>query len=429
MTQLELAKRGVISEEVKRVAKSEGISLELLRRRVAKGWIVILKNFARKEEVEPLGIGNGLRTKVNVNVGTSPDICDLKLELKKARIAMRFGADTIMDLSTGGDLDRIRKALMRVAPIPFGTVPIYQAAIEAQRKHGAIVLMSEDEIFNSIEKHAKQGVDFMTVHCGITKESIASLIRQKRLLGIVSRGGTFLAAWMKHHGKENPLYKNFDYLLEVAKKYDVVLSLGDALRPGCIADATDKPQLKELSILGRLVKFCRRAGVQAMIEGPGHIPLNQIALNVKLEKQICSNAPFYVLGPLVTDIAPGYDHLVGAIGGALAALYGADFLCYLTPAEHIALPTLEDVKEGLIVTKIAAHAADIAKGRGMSLDEEISKARAMLDWKKQCELAINPEKLKRIRKERPPRKLADVCTMCGEFCAIRLLSKYFRARH
>ncbi|MFQ5710933.1 MAG: phosphomethylpyrimidine synthase ThiC [Candidatus Geothermarchaeales archaeon] len=424
------ARRGIITEEFKQVAESEGVSPDFIRLGVAEGRIVITKNVARKEVIKPMGVGEGLRVKVNANIGTSTEICDLNLERRKAKAAMEAGTDSIMDLSSGGDIDDIRKKLMKVAPIAFGTVPIYQAAIDARSKKGAIIHMTEDDMFGAIEKHAKDGVDFMTVHCGVTKDSVESLIRQKRLLGIVSRGGTFLTAWIKHHDKENPLYENFDYLLEIAKEYDITLSLGDGLRPGCIYDATDKPMIQELIILGELVDRAREAGVQVMIEGPGHIPLNHIDANVRLEKSICKNAPFYVLGPIVTDVAPGYDHIVGAIGGAFAAVSGADFLCYVTPAEHIALPSVEDVREGVIVTKIAAHAADLVRRKeAAKWDYEISKARAELDWNKQFKLALDPEKIRRTRQERSPKRTVDVCTMCGEYCAIKLLQHYVRAEH
>lgn len=429
-TLIKKARRGVISEEFKQVAESEGLTPEYVCRGVAEGRIVVTKNAARKEVIEPLGIGEGLRVKVNANIGTSTEIHDLELEKRKAKIAIEAGTDSIMDLSTGGEIDAIRRILLETAPIAFGTVPIYQAAIEARSKKGAIIHMTEDDMFRSVEKHAKDGVDFVTVHCGVTRESVESLIRQKRLMGIVSRGGTFLTAWIKYHGEENPLYKNFDYLLEIAREYDVTLSLGDGLRPGCIHDATDKPQVQELIILGDLVDRAREAGVQSMIEGPGHIPLNQIEANVRLEKTICKNAPFYVLGPIITDVAPGYDHIVGAIGGAFAALSGADFLCYVTPAEHIALPEPNDVKEGVIVTKIAAHAADLVRRREASnWDYEMSRARADLNWEKQFELALDPKKIRTVRSERSPKKVTEVCTMCGEFCAIKMLKQYIRAEH
>lgn len=429
-TQWESARKGVPTEEMRYVAKGEGLPLEFIMRGLAEGRIVITKNVARVETT-PLGIGVGLRVKVNANVGTSRDICDADKELEKSRVAVEAGADTLMDLSTGGDIDAIRRRILKEVSVPLGTVPIYQAAIEAQERHGAIVSMTEDDIFNVIKRHAMDGVDFITVHCGITKESVASVIRQKRLLGIVSRGGTFLTAWIMHNEAENPLYKNYDYLLEVAKEHDVTLSLGDGLRPGCIHDATDAPQIQELLIIGELVERARKAGVQAMVEGPGHIPLDQIEANVKLEKSICKGAPFYVLGPLVTDVAPGYDHIVGAIGGALAAMSGADFLCYLTPTEHIGLPDVEDVREGVLVTRIAAHAADLVRRRETAAqwDYDISEARSNLDWKEQIRLALNPEKIRRIRERRSPKKMDEVCTMCGEFCAIKLLKEYIRAEH
>ena len=430
MTQITSARRGVLTEEIKKVAKSEKLSPEFIRQRVAEGRIVITKNTVRKEDVKPLGVGEGLRVKINANIGTSPEACDLDMEVRKAKTAVETGTDTIMDLSTGGNIDEIRRVLLEAAPVAFGTVPIYQAAIEARHREGAIIDMTEDDMFGAIEKHLKDGVDFITVHCGITKESVERLIRQKRLLGIVSRGGTFLTAWIKHHERENPLYGNFDYLLEIAKEYDAVLSLGDGLRPGCIYDATDRPQIQELIILGELVERAREAGVQTMVEGPGHIPLDQIAANVQLQKSICRDAPFYVLGPIVTDVAPGYDHIVGAIGGAAAALAGADFLCYVTPAEHVALPSVEDVREGVIATRIAAHAVDLVRRReAAQWDYEMSKARAELDWDRQFRLAINPEKTRGMRRERMPKKLNEVCTMCGEFCAIKLLKEYVRAEH
>jgi len=429
-TQMELAQRGVLTEEVKSIARGEELLPEFVMRGVAEGRIVVTRNLIQRE-MKSLGIGEGLRVKVNANIGTSKDICDPERELEKAKVAMGSGADTLMDLSTGGDLDAIRRRILKEVPIPLGTVPIYQVAIEAQEKHGAIVNMTEDDIFNVVERHMKDGVDFITVHCGITQESVRRVIEKKRLLGIVSRGGTFLTAWILKNEKENPLYSNFDYLLELAKEYDVVLSLGDGLRPGCVSDATDSPQIQELLIIGGLVERARKAGVQAMVEGPGHVPLDQIEANVKLEKSICAGAPFYVLGPLVTDVAPGYDHIVGAIGGAVAAMAGADYLCYVTPTEHIALPDLEDVREGVIVAKIAAHAADLARRRRNSLswDYSISKSRADLNWEEQIRLAINPDMVRKIRELRHPKEIEEVCTMCGEFCAIKLLKEYTRAEH
>jgi phosphomethylpyrimidine synthase len=373
---------------------------------------------------KPLGIGEGLRVKVNVNVGTSPDYVNLDEELEKVKIALRFGTDTIMDLSIGGDIDAIRSKILGLVDVPLGTVPIYQAGIEMARK-SAVVDMTEDQIFNGIEKHAKEGVDFMTVHCGVTKETLSRLKQQGRVTDIVSRGGSFLMAWIIHNDLENPLYKNYDYLLELAQKYDFTLSLGDALRPGSIADATDRPQVQELIVLGELVDRARAKGVQAMVEGPGHIPLNQIEANVRIEKTVCKGAPFYVLGPLVTDICPGYDHIAGAIGSALAAYYGADFLCYITPAEHLSLPSVDDVREGVIASKIAAHVADLARGRGWEEDELIAKARKSMAWDKQFEASLDPEKAAEYRRKRLPSH-EETCSMCGDLCAIRMVKRYFR---
>jgi len=427
VTQMKAARLGQTTEEMRAVAKDEGVSPEKVRRGIARGTLIILRNL--QHDVHPLGIGEGTRTKINTNIGTSPDLCDLKLEMEKAEIAAKYGTDTIMDLSTGGQLDEIRRTLLKTVNVPFGTVPIYQVAVDATRKRGAIIHMTEDDIFNAIEEHAKDGVDFMTLHCGVTQRIVNRIADHPRLAGVVSRGGTFLAAWILHHNKENPLYANFDYLLELAKKYDFALSLGDGLRPGCIFDATDWPQVQELLTIGELVERARAASVQAMVEGPGHLPLDQIEANVQLEKSICKGAPFYVLGPVVTEIAPGYDHIVGAIGGTLAGLAGADFLCYLTPAEHLGLPDLEDVKEGVIATKIAAHAVDIVKlgSRGRARDMKMARARANLDWATQLKTALDPEKAKKIR-GRVKLKSPESCSMCAEYCAIKVLKEALRAK-
>jgi len=427
-TQMEMARKGEITPEIRLIAKEEKISEEKIRRRIAEGNIIITRNLKR-ENVHPVGIGTGLKTKVNTNIGTSRDLCNLNLELEKAKVAIKYGTDTIMDLSTGGDLDKIRRTILNEVNVPVGTVPIYQAVIEAAQKKGSIVHMTEDDIFNTIEKHAKDGVDFMTVHCGITRRIVDYIAKHPRLMGIVSRGGTFLAVWMLYNKKENPLCSNYDYLLEIAKEYDVVLSLGDALRPGCIFDATDWPQIQELLTVGELVERARKQNVQVMVEGPGHLPLNHIEANVQLEKSICRGAPFYVLGPIVTEIAPGYDHIVSAIGGAIAGMAGADFLCYLTPAEHLALPTVEDVKEGVIATRIAAHAADIVKigEKAYAKDLEMAKARARLDWKAQFDNAIDPEKARKIR-GRVKLRSPETCSMCSEFCAIKLLKEALKTR-
>lgn len=424
MTLLNNARSGRTTKEMKTVAKKEGVELRYLIKNIAGGSIVIPYNKKHKTLKLLSGIGKGLRTKVNANIGTSSEHTSLKDEIEKLDTAVKAGTDTIMDLSTGGNIDKIRKTIIERSPVPVGTVPIYQAAIECAKTKG-IINMSKDYIFDVIEKQAEDGVDFMTVHCGVTMEALKRLKNQGRLLDIVSRGGAFLAVWMLYNQKENPLFKHYDRLLEIAKKYDVTLSLGDGLRPGCLADATDRGQIQELVILGELAKRARVEGVQIIIEGPGHMPVDHIKANVLLEKKLCSDAPFYVLGPLVTDISPGYDHITGAIGGTLAAYYGADYLCYLTPSEHLRLPTVEDVREGVIITRIAAHAADIAKGtRGaMDKDIEMAIARKNLDWKKQINLSIDPEKARRFRKE--SKISGNKCTMCGKYCAIDLVNKYF----
>jgi phosphomethylpyrimidine synthase len=422
-TQMKAAKAGKITEEMRVVARDEEQSPKSIRQRIAEGTVIITRN-TQRENVHPIGIGKGLSTKINANIGTSPDLCNFELEIEKAKIAVKYGADTIMDLSTGGDLDEIRSKILKTVNVPIGTVPIYQTAIEVAKKKGSIMHMTEDDIFSTIEKHAKDGVDFMTVHCGVTQQIVKRLAKHPRLMGIVSRGGTFLAAWILHHKKENPLYANYDYLLEIAAEYDFSLSLGDGLRPGCIFDSTDWPQVQELLTIGELVERARAANVQAMVEGPGHLPLNDIKANVQLEKSTCKDAPFYVLGPIVTEIAPGYDHIVGAIGGAIAGLAGADFLCYLTPSEHLGLPNLEDVKEGVIATKIAAHAVDIVKlgFKAAKRDLAMAKARADLDWKKQIENALDPEKATKIR-SRVKLKSPETCSMCSEYCAIKILKE------
>ena len=423
----ELAKEGVITPEMEACAKAEGVSPDYIREGIAQGTIVLCKN-KKSNLTKPCAIGKGLKTKVNVNIGTSKDRVNIEEELKKLEIAIRYGADAVMDLSTGGDLDEIRRVIRENCPLPLGTVPIYQAALEAVEIHKkSMVQMTVSEIFKVIEKQAEQGVDFMTVHCGITREGLERLKNKERVLGVVSRGGSFIIEWMVYNNKENPLYEYFDELLEIARAYDITLSLGDGLRPGCLADATDAPQIHELIILGELTLRAWDKGVQVMIEGPGHVPINQIEANVLLQKRLCHGAPFYVLGPLPTDIAPGYDHLVSAIGGAIAGSAGADFLCYVTPAEHLRLPTLEDVKEGLIAGKIAAHIADLAKGvkGAWEWDLEMAKARAELDWERQIELSIDPEKARRYRMEGGISR-SKACTMCGEYCAIKVFEHAYK---
>jgi phosphomethylpyrimidine synthase len=415
------ARKG-LTPEIEAVAAMEGVEAERLRRSVASGRVVIPRNPLHSPM--ECGIGEGLRVKVNVNIGTSRDHVDVEEELQKARIAMRYGADALMDLSTGGDIDDIRHRILREVNVPVGTVPIYQTGLRMARQ-SAVVDMDEDDIFNGIERHAKDGVDFMTVHCGITKETVSWLKRSSRITDVVSRGGAFLVAWILHNEKENPLYEQFDYLLELAAKYEFTLSLGDGLRPGCIHDATDAPQLQELFTLGSLVKRAREKDVQSMVEGPGHVPMDQIEANVRVEKSVCDGAPFYVLGPLVTDIAPGYDHITAAIGGAIAAYHGADFLCYVTPSEHLSLPTPEDVKEGLIASKIAAHAADLARGRGRERDDAMAVARKNLDWEGMFAQAIDEEKARRYR-GRGHDQDTEGCSMCGDVCAIKIVKEHLK---
>jgi phosphomethylpyrimidine synthase len=425
MTQLELAREGTISREIKLVAEEEGLDAEFVRRGVASGTIVIPVN-PNHHRLEPRGIGKGLSTKVNANLGTSSDWGDEESELEKLRVAIESGADTVMDLSTGGNLSQVRRAILSSSSLPVGTVPIYQAGIEAIEERGAIVEMTADDIFTTIEEQAKDGVDFVTVHCGVTQASIARLKSEKRVTGVVSRGGAFLTGWILHNQRENPLYQEYDRLLQIAKRYDVTLSLGDGLRPGSLADATDRPQLEELLVLGELVERAWRAGVQVMVEGPGHLPLDHVTANVQLEKSVCKGAPFYVLGPLVTDIGAGYDHITGAIGGAVAAAAGADFLCYVTPAEHLSIPDTDDVREGVMASRIAAHAADVVKGikGSRERDQEMSIARKKLDWGRQAQLALDGKRVRLGHARHPSRSAA--CSMCGKYCAIKLVEEYLR---
>lgn len=424
MNQLDCARQGIITEQMQAAADREGITAEQLRAGIASGEIVLPCNI-NHQNCLPVAVGKGLSIKVNANIGTSDRFPGIENELLKLDAAIQAGAHAVMDLSTGGDLDKNRKSIIDNSNVMIGTVPIYNALVEAQRKKGSMVAMSEDDIFSAVAKHCVDGVDFITVHCGITRSVINQLKESGRIMDIVSRGGAFMTAWMLHNDRENPFFENYDRLLEIAHRYDVTLSLGDGLRPGCIEDASDGPQIAELIILGNLVQRARQAGVQVMVEGPGHVPLNQIQANIVMAKTLCHNAPFYVLGPLVTDIAPGYDHITAAIGGAIAAASGADFLCYVTPAEHLGLPEVEDVREGVIASRIAAHAADLARGLQSALDwdREMAKARKNLDWQKQMELSINPEKARQIRQNRNDERL-DCCTMCGDFCAYKIVSEY-----
>jgi phosphomethylpyrimidine synthase len=422
--QLVRAREGQITRAVEQIAQDEVFDKERLRELVASGKVAVLEN-NRHKDFTPKGVGKNLSIKVNANLGTSPECVDIKLEIEKLNMAMEAGADTIMDLSTGGDLDEIRKTIIAHSKIPIGTVPIYQAAVEAIKKNQTITKMDPEQFFEVIEKHGESGVDFITVHTGVTRQALERLKIQGRVTDIVSRGGAFLAEWMIVNQRENPLYEQFDKLVAIAKKYDMTLSLGDGLRPGSTGDATDRAQIQELITLGELCEEAWRNGVQVMIEGPGHVPLNLIEGNMMLEKKLCKEAPFYVLGPIVTDIAPGYDHITAAIGGALAGLYGADFLCYVTPSEHLGLPSPADVREGVIVARIAAHAADIARGneKAIERDRQMSRFRKALDWEGQLRMAIDPEKIRSFRKERSLRD--DVCSMCGEYCAMKLVKDYF----
>ncbi|HML04178.1 MAG TPA: phosphomethylpyrimidine synthase [Methanobacterium sp.] len=419
MTQLESARKGHITSEMEIVAKEENIDIQKLTKRVSKGYITIPKNINGKSV--PKGIGKGLTTKINANVGSSSEIEDIEIEVQKAKLAAEYGADAVMDLSTGPNLKEVRGKIMQSINVPIGTVPIYEAAVSASDEKGAVINMDEDDMFNAIINQAKEGVDFMTIHSGITKDTVEKVKNSERIMGIVSRGGAFLAAWILQNEVENPLYSNYDYLLEIAREYDVTLSLGDGLRPGCLADASDIPQVQELIILGQLVERARDAGVQVMVEGPGHVPLDQIQANMKIQKTICKGAPFYVLGPIVTDLAPGYDHITSAIGGAIAASSGADFLCYVTPREHLSIPDINAVKEGVVASKIAAQAADVAKGikSAWNRELEMAKARRCFNWEKQFELAFDHETPRKYRESK--NTPGDMCTMCGEFCALRIV--------
>lgn len=417
MTQISQARTGTITEEMKQVAKAESLAPETIRHDVAEGTIVIPHNV--HHSFPAIGIGKGLRTKVNANIGASGYHQDMDEEMEKLRASLHSGADSVMDLSTGNDLDQIREALLAKCPVIFGTVPIYEVACG-----GNIQDLDPEDLFKVIEKQARQGVDFMTVHCGITKETVRHLRAHSRITGIVSRGGALLAAYIERTGRENPLYEQFDRLCDIFYEHDVTFSLGDGLRPGGVSDATDRGQVAELLVLGELTERAKKRDCQVMIEGPGHVPLDQIPANVQLEKRLCGGAPFYVLGPLVTDVAPGYDHITAAIGGAIAAAAGVDFLCYVTPAEHLRLPTVEDVKEGVIATRIAAHAGDLAKGipGAREWDAEMSRRRKALDWNGMFELAIDPERAKRFREQSEAARDA-VCSMCGQLCAMKLDSE------
>ncbi|HEY8344233.1 MAG TPA: phosphomethylpyrimidine synthase ThiC [Bacillota bacterium] len=419
-TQMEAARKGVITEELKEVAQKERMTVEELRPLVAAGKVVICANKNHKC-LDPQGIGSMLKTKINVNLGVSRDCRDYDLEMEKVMEAVKMGAHAIMDLSSHGDTRQFRRRLTAECPALIGTVPVYDAVIHYQRD---LDQLTARDLIEVVRLHAEDGVDFITLHCGITRKTIEQMKKGNRKMNIVSRGGSLLFAWMCMTGEENPFYQYYDEILEICYEHDVTISLGDACRPGCLADASDVSQIEELVRLGELTKRAWEKNVQIMVEGPGHMPIDQIAANIKIQQTICEGAPFYVLGPLVTDIAPGYDHITAAIGGALAASAGAAFLCYVTPAEHLALPNLDDVKQGIIAAKIAAHAADIAKGvRGArEIDDRMAEARRTLDWETQWECAIDPETAKTIRASRKP-EYEDSCSMCGKFCAIRSMNK------
>lgn len=419
MTRIEQAKQGILTTEMENAAQREGLSGDFIRQAVADGSIVIVKNVRRA--IEPLVLGSNTRIKINANIGTSSSLASLDEEIRKMHVSVKYGADAIMDLSTSGDLRAIRTAIIGRCPVAVGTVPLYEMALNAKNAHKSVLEISDDEMFGVIEDHCIQGVDFLTLHCGVTLQSVATFMGSKRLGGAVSRGGTIIMEWIHHNKRENPLYAQYDRLLEILARYDVAISLGDAFRPGTLKDASDRVQIEELVILGELVKRAREKNVGVFVEGPGHMPINQITANMQIQKTLCENAPFYVLGPLVTDISPGYDHIAAAIGGALAGMAGADFLCYVTPAEHLRLPSIDDVKEGVIASRIAAHAADIARGvpGAMEWDNALSKAKMDLDWKKMISLCVDPEKARSYRKSLPPHGDSALCSICGEFCAIK----------
>lgn len=423
MTLIESAKKGIITKKIRLAAKGENSTPDHILSGIASGRIVLPSNRTRKIE-RYCAIGAGLRTKVNANIGSSAGCEDVNLEIKKLKTAVNAGADTVMDLSTGKNLKKIRSLILKKSEVPVGTVPIYEIAVEKLSKGKDISDISKADMLKCLENQAREGVDFFTIHCGVTKESLGKMKKEGRLLDIVSRGGAIIAQWIVKTKEENPFYEYFDDILEIAHEYDVTLSLGDGMRPGCIKDATDTAQITELVTLGELARRSRRKGVQVMIEGPGHVPMHQIKRNVEIEKSLCDNAPFYVLGPLVTDIAPGYDHITSAIGGAMAAYFGADFLCYVTPSEHLRLPTLEDVREGVMAARIAAHAADLAKGvkGALEMDNAISMARKNRDWKKQIECSIDPERAGEYRSSSTP-ITKDVCTMCNKYCSIKLFEE------
>lgn len=423
-TQMQLARQGIITDAMRTVAQQEGVSEEFIRAGVAEGTIAICANKNHKNLI-PRGVGQGLKVKVNANIGTSSSFPDIEPELVKLKAAVDAGTDAVMDLSTGNNITASRRAIIENSTVMVGTVPMYQATVETIKKRGAVVEMTKEDLFDVIRMQAADGADFMTLHCGITKSVLKALTEEGRIMDVVSRGGSFITGWMLHNDKENPLYEYYDEILDICAEYDVTISLGDGLRPGCLADATDRAQIQELLNLGELTQRAWDKGVQVMVEGPGHMPYNQIAANMQLQKRICHGAPFYVLGPLVTDVAPGYDHITSAIGGTLAAVSGADFLCYVTPAEHLGLPDLNDVREGVIAARIAAHAADLAKGnkQAWAWDNAMAKARKELDWPEQLRLALDPVKATEYRNKKNKSE-DEACSMCGDYCAVKIVGQY-----
>lgn len=425
-TQLERARQGEITPEMEEAASYDEVCPELIRDGVAKGCIVLYGNPHRKSKV--VGIGKGLRTKVNASIGTSPDIIDIDMEVEKARTAEKYGADTLMELSTGGDLKEIRRRVLEAISLTVGTVPLYQAAIETIREKGSVVHMDPEFLFDTIEEQAEEGIGFMAIHCGVNLLVLERLKRQGyRFGGLVSRGGAFMTAWIEHNKKENPLYEKIDRLVDIMKRHDVILSLGNGLRAGAVHDSTDRAQIQELIINCEIAEYAQSRGVQTIVEGPGHIPIDEIEANVLIQKRLSNNAPFYMLGPITTDVAPGYDHISSAIGAALSSMYGADFICYVTPPEHLALPTVDDVREGVMAARIAVHVGDMVKLRDKVRDADLkmSVARRDLDWETQYKTAISSEKAREIRKSRPPMD-ADTCTMCGKLCSLKTVKGYYQ---
>ncbi|WP_029320445.1 phosphomethylpyrimidine synthase ThiC [Butyrivibrio sp. AE3004] len=425
-TQMEAARKGIITPEMEKVAREEYRTAEEIRDLVAKGQVAICANKNHKC-LQAKGVGSMLKTKINVNLGVSRDCKDYNIEMEKVMAAVNMGADAIMDLSSHGNTQPFRQKLVNECPVMLGTVPVYDSVIHYQRD---LSELTAKDFIDVVRLHAKDGVDFVTLHCGITRKTIDQIKKHKRKMNIVSRGGSLVFAWMSMTGEENPFYEYYDEILDICREYDVTVSLGDACRPGCLADASDVCQIEELVRLGELTKRAWEKDVQVMVEGPGHMPMDQIEANMKMQQTICMGAPFYVLGPLVTDIAPGYDHITSAIGGAIAGAAGAAFLCYVTPAEHLALPNVSDVKQGIIASRIAAHAADIAKKipHAMDIDNQMADARKEFDWEKQWECAIDPETAKSIRDDRSP-EFDDTCSMCGKFCAVRSMNKALAGEH